>query len=291
MSTGVIKNANLNQTDTKELILQYLYKNTNQKIRFNHITRMDTVDEIRDTDYIICPRYSGVRSWIVIFRNGNNYYFVDFPKHSQFKRDDLVIHPVNTSVISDMYNGTIMEGIFFIRDDKKNLVIDEVYSLCGQSQANKPKHVRLDDLSHFLCNNLNASPDISISVTKYFRINSDSLRDLFELIKSDEDIREIIFYPNRSGKKIYNYTIVETDRKDHYIEYSIFKMTKTRNTDVYRLYDVNTGEKIGIAHVPDIGTSKTCKKWFADNKVEDLVVRCQLDQYHDRWVPIEMIDS
>lgn len=287
-----IKNANLGSPEIKKKILKFLYSsNINLNPKYEIIANENDLNNIRDGDYIICPRFSGTRSWIIFFHTGNYYYAVNFPKNSRRKRENLFIHPIDMSVSKEFYRGTIMEGIFFRIDEKKYLVIDEVYILAGENQLLKPKDDRLNNLTQFIKMSTNINPNYYMYVSQYFNINKKSLRELYDKIKADIKIKELIFYPKIYGGKIYNYTIIDIDLVDNIIKLAKFKMQKTASADVYNLLSITSGNKIDIAYIPDIDTSKKCKQWFKDNKSKELLVQCQMDMEKNKWIPLELVEE
>ncbi|XWV24826.1 mg600 protein [Tupanvirus deep ocean] len=287
-----VKNANLGSREVKNKILKYLYSsNINLNLKYEIITNIKDLDNIKDNDYIICPRFGGTRSWILFFQIDNNYYAVNFPKHSQRKKEDLYIHPIEMSVSKQFYRGTIMEGIFFKMDEKKYLVVDEVYMLEGQNQLLKPKDDRLNYLKKYFQTYTNINENYYMYVSQYFTLSKSSLKELYEKIKSDPKIQDIIFYPKIFGRKIYNYTIIDSDLVDNVIKLSQFYMQKTASPDVFNLLAPNSKNKIDIAYIPDTYTSKMCRQWFKDNKAKELLVKCQMDMEKKKWVPIELVEQ
>lgn len=286
------KNAELSTADTKNKILGYLYK-SGIKIDTRHesILSMKDMDNIRDGDYVICPRFTGTRSWIIFFSIDESYFAVSFPKHSQRKREEIRIYPIDISVRKNFYRGTIMEGIYFRNGDIKNLIIDEVYILAGENQCFKPKNDRLANLAKHIKTSVSASPNFSISVTQVYSINEKSLKNLYEKIKTEPSIQEIIFYPKTYGLKIYSYTILDTDSIDNIIKITQFNLQKTTSPDVYNLLSLENKTKIGIAYIPDMETSKKCKQWFKDYKKKILLVKCQLHTEKQKWIPMEMVEN
>lgn len=285
------KNIDLNSTTIKNKILKYLYGKINTQTEFKNITSEEDLNDIRDNDYIICPRFNGVRSWIIFFQIEDNYYAVNFPKHSQKKKYDLFIHPIDINVSKDFYHGTIMEGIFYKINENCYLIIDEVYYLAGQNQLLKPKDDRLEQLSYFLTANIVFNPTYNMQISQFFQVNKKNLKELYTKIKSDTKIQEIIFYPKTFGRKIYNYTIMDYDLIDNVIKLSTFRFQKTTSPDVYNLLTVSSGKKLDIAYIPDMETSKKCKQWFKDNKVKELLVRCQMNMDKKKWIPLEIIED
>lgn len=287
-----IKNAKLNTREVKNLILKYLHSSgINLNTKFEMISSEKDLNNIRDNEYIICPRITGTRSWIILFHVDENYYAVSFPKHSQHKREDIRIFPIDITMGPEFYRGTIMEGIFFRMDEKRLLIIDEVYVLAGENQLLKPKDDRLNYLSEYFKRNININQNFLMYVSQYYTLTKSSLKELYEKIKADPKIQDIIFYPKLYSQKIYSYTIIDIDLIDNIIKLAQFIMEKTANPDVYNLYALTTKNKIDIAYIPDMATSKKCKQWFKDNKAIRLIVKCQLDNDKKKWIPIEMIEQ
>lgn len=284
------KNINLDSEKIKNKILQYLYKSIDINVKHNIIINKKDLDIIKRGDYIICPKYEGTRIWIIFCQIDDIYYAINFPKHNQRKKIELIMYPINIYAIKEMYSGTILEGIYFKVEQNKFLIIDEVYFLAGQNQLLKPKDDRLDYLTKYFLNNIEQIPNYQMYVTKYFQINNESIQELYEKIKSDTKIQEIIFYPKIYGRNIYSYTIIDDDIIDDIIQITKFILQKTTNPDVYNLLSLKTKNKIGIAYIPDIETSKKCKQWFKDNKSKELIVKCKMDHNNKKWMPVELVE-
>lgn len=290
--TTNIKNFNINSDEIKNRILKYLYTNgINTEVRYANVSSEKDLDVIKNNDYIICPRYVGTRSWVILFNVGINYYAVNFPKHGQHKRTDIVIHPIEMAFGKAFYQGTIMEGIYYRNDNNKHIIIDEIYTLCGENQIFKPKEDRLGTLKLHFKKNVASSPNFSMTVVNHYEINAPSLKDLHEKIKNNPNVQEIIFYPKKYGDKIYSYTILDSDLMDNIIETSCFYLEKTSSPDVYNLLATKTKNKIDIAYVPTLEASIRCKSWFKNKKIKEILVKCQYDYSFKKWIPMEIIEE
>lgn len=296
-----IKNHNLNNPEVKMCILKYLRSKINSNTKFYPITKQSDLTVIRDDSYIVCPRLNGTRIWIIFFHVGANYYAVYFPKKNQFigsnsnpnlysdiNPEHIGIFAINIDAHPDIYKGTVMEGIDYKYNDECYLIVDEIYYLEGQNQLLKPKDDRLNKLlviqnqDKFTMKN-----KFRLCVSNFYYKNKSDITILYDKIRSNPDIQEIIFYPMIYGRPIYTYTILDSDLKDDVINVSNFKMHRPENADVYKLFDLNTGKKIGIAYIPDIETSKKCKEWFKKKSIKKLIVKCKLDCEKDKWIPLE----
>ncbi|MEM0354037.1 MAG: hypothetical protein QXW79_00510 [Thermoplasmata archaeon] len=280
------KNQNLNLPNVRKKIFRYVYQYVKTELYFETISSNKDLDYIRNNDYIICPEFNGTRVLIIFVRFGNQYYAVNF-----FKRKNGNIHPIDITVSKEFYNGTIMEGIFFRMDEKRYLIVDEVYLLAGHNQLLKSKDDRLTELSTFIVKNTIINPKYNMYVSQFFHIDKEGLSSLYEKIKSDPKIQRIIFYPKIYGKKIYCYTIIDDDLVDQIIKTALFHMQSTPNPDVYYLFSPNSKIKSGIAYIPDIETSKKCKMWFKIKKSKELLVRCKMDMDKKKWIPLELVSE
>lgn len=292
------KNINLDSITVKNKILHNLYRN---KIKMHDkiqtIIDTESLDQIKNNDYIICPRFAGTRSWIMFLKIDDVHYAVNFPKQNYRKQSELKIHPIDIGVISDFYNGTIMEGIYYKIMDERFLIIDEIYVLSGKNQLIKAKDDRLDDVSKYITENTKQNPKFHMYVCKYYRIIEKNLKELYDKIKGDNKIQDIIFYPKIYGRKIYQYTIIDIDLIDDVIKLGTFKLQKTNVPDVYNIVSLKTEKKIDIAYIPDIETSKKCKEWFKSvktnkkTKLKELTVRCKKIYETGKWLPLEIVET
>lgn len=281
------KNINLNNKQQRNKILKYLYSSVNPKINPVSITCQDDIEKIRDYEYIICPKISGINVWIVFIKIDDIYYAVTFAKAEKIK-DIRYMNPIDIAVHKDFYTGTIMDGIYYEHNNSKYLIILEVYLLSGKNILLKPKIDRLYYLSQYISKNSSRRPNYQIYVTKYYLCDRNSLKDLYDKIKNDSLIRELIFYPSNFGNKIYCYRIVADDLTDEKIVIQSFIMQKTINSDVYNLIDLDTNKKIGIAYIPDMECSQKCKLWFKHKKIKELTVNCKLHENKNKWIPFEL---
>lgn len=281
-----VKNFNLKSREVKNAILKYLYQSSvNLELKYEKINSDDDIMQIKNNDYIVCPRVVGVRSWILFLKINEHYYAVNFPKHGERKKESLKIHPIELCVSKTLYRGTIMEGIFYKNENKKYLIIDEVYKLAGENQLIKSKDDRLFNLVNIFQQMIQSNPQYLIHVSKFYNINKVSLLELYNKVKIDNSIQELIFYPKLHGRKIYSYTIMEDDLIDDIIKISQFIMQKTPNPDVYNLLSLTDNTKIDIAYIPNMECSKKCKQWYREHKTNELTIECQFDSIKKKWIP------
>jgi hypothetical protein len=282
-----IKNKDLDKPSIRDKIIKYYHNNfPNTKTEYKYIKSEKDLNYIRENNYLICPQMSGVRVIVIFFREKNRYYAVNFHK-DKLKRNNIQIYPIEIPVIEKFYNGTIMEGIYFKFDKKKFLIIDQIYKLYGEDQTMKSRSDRIFFLSRKLKTDIIINPEYTMLTAQLYSIDKRSLEDLYEKIKINPNIRELAFVPNDFEGTVYLYSIISSDLIDDIVKYSKLIIQKTKTSDVYHLLDTVSRKRIGIAHIPDMKTSKMCKEWFKTCKKKELVVRCLFDSVKNTWIPIE----
>ena len=284
------KNIRLYDPKIQDRIFKYLKSKVTYKPKMLNLTKKSEFDEIKDNDYILCPEYEGVRSWIMFFRMEDCYYAVNFPKYNEGSGKKSAIYPADVMVHKDLYNGTIMEGVYYKSNDgNRYLVIDEIYMYCGQDQLLRSKQDRLEILSKCI-KKFEQNFKFHIYPSLYYKIDKSQLSSLFSNICADEFIRNVIFYPSMIGRNIYRYTIIETDRKEDVVDVSSFIMQKTPNPDVYDLYkSSDSKKKLGIAYISDTAASKKWRAEFKESGKDKLTVKCNYVASKKKWQPIEVI--
>jgi len=280
------KNNRLDDIATKKMLYQYLFEKINDKNHHINISNTEELNVIRKKGYLVCPGNYGTRSWILFVKIKDDYYAVNFSKNTHINK--VKIFPIQITACQDVYNGTIMEGVYMINNGVPSLVIDDVYYLAGKTQLLKSKDDRLSELSQYAHKNFGGNPKFNIGICHFYDINKKNLEDLYNEIKYDNTIQEIIFYPKMYGGKIYRYVILSEDVIDNVVKTMRFIMKKTNKPDEYKLFDIESSEKIDIAIIPDMITSKKCKRWYKDNKTDTLNVTCQYLFDRKKWLPIEI---
>jgi hypothetical protein len=270
------------------VILKFLYENVLKDDLHYPILNDKDLKIIRDDEYLMCPKYNGVRTWIIFFKKNNIYYGVNFPKHSQEKRKELQIFPVESAVHKKLYRGTIMEGTYFRIDNIKYIYIDEIYLLAGEMQLSKNKSDRLKIIKDTLYDCVEKKPSFKFFVVPHYQVGKNEIINFYNKIKNDNKIHSILFFPELYGKRIFQYVIVDDDKTDDIDYISRFYMKNTDKPDVFELYTIEN-EKYGIAYIPNTETSKMCESWFPKKK--KILVNCKLNLMKNKWVPFEVLDE
>jgi len=284
------KNENIDTIPIKRKIIKYLMERVKTRSLPMRIANKNDLDHIEGGDYIVCPQYEGTRSWIIFVSFDQDIYAVSFPKRRTYDFELTKIFPIDIVADPSIYSGTIMEGIYNVTNGIKTFIVDDMYYLAGQLQITKSKDHRLQYASDSIRKLFGGSSNFRICVAYCYQIQKNELESLYNRIKTDSMINEIIFYPKLYGVKIYKYIIMSDDVIDKIIKTNAFVMRKTKKSDIYELLDITTNKKIDIAIIPDMHTSKMCKKWFVHNKTDTLTVKCQYIFDKKKWMPLKIIN-
>lgn len=171
MHRAIIKNKDLNMLSVKQMIVKYTYDMVNDSVKPINITKISDITEIRNKDYIACPKYFGERSWMIFIKLNGCYYAVTFFKqHRRNLINSIRLMPVEISVDEEMYNGTIIEGIYSITGGIITFIIDEIYYLAGKLQLLKPKDDRLKDFADYAYTKFGGSPNYNVHFCHHYQI-------------------------------------------------------------------------------------------------------------------------
>jgi hypothetical protein len=285
---SISKNRDLGQPSVKDSIIKYFLSKVALDYQVRPIESEQDLKIIKDNEYTITPKYRGQKSWIVFIKLGEyNYYAISFPKN-KLNAKDLQLYPINLMIEKRIYDGTIMEGVYYSNSmGNKVLIIDEIYYLEGRDMLRERRDVRLDLTSKYFQENIERSLDYQIYVCTHTSNHKDNLKNLFDLTKNDQQIEGWMFYPSYYHKQlqIYYYEIKLTDLSEEVTQFAMFHMKKTNVTDIYELYD--SKQKIGNAHVPNMDSTKKFKSWYAGGTSE-IKVKCKYNNEINKWTPVEL---
>lgn len=268
----------------KNDIFDYLRDNIYSPIKFVNLTNLDVIDTMQPNDYIITPEKDGNRGWIVFTIINKIYFAVYVPKNDRDKN----IYAIDIQAKQNIYKGTILECTHVIECKCHQYIVDEAHCALGIPVTDMIKYDRLQKIENIFATDIMQSNNNKMYVTKYYQINKEKIELLYMNIKSDPSISKIILHPNNSNKRAYIYTLSDSDRIDQTVVYGNIVLQKTKNTDVYNVYDP---DKNGIALIPDTTTSKMCKEWFKKNKTGFVLTKSKFDIKRQKWIPVAIIES
>lgn len=189
-----------------------------------------------------------------------------------------------------LYFNTVFDGKIIKNDS--TFLISDCYYLNGEDMHAIELKTKFNIINNIL-NDLEINFNLKlVTLYKY----SDIPKLIFENMKNiNFKINGLIFLPNYSGKfYIYvNDTEFENIKNNNQIQINIntnsecdFFIKKTKIPDVYELFFDNSygNVKEGIAHIPNMVTSKYCKELL---KNQDMVkIKCVKSVKFNKWVPL-----
>lgn len=300
-----------------ETILKNLYKSLQlAKVRYVEIKEEKNILEVKSTPHFVTYHVLGFNYLLFLTNiNGKNLNLMISKNELKYYMhqnniNDLKIFTIKLKLPIHYYNDTLFDGKL-----KKPDIVDEVnstyiiydcYKLCGQDMYNIEMDKKHEILNKKL-NEINIGSQISHNdklvqnmTLKLLPLYSDNdLQEiLFNKIKQDKKINGLMFLPILSGK-YYIYTNesefnklremdsnIQTNKP--IITDSIYEFTITRKNipDVYELY-IETDNGIfreGLAHIPDIHTSRYCKNLFVTQ--DKVRIKCIKSMKFNKWVPL-----
>jgi len=287
----VSKNENIDAEIIKSRILKFLYSHVPKVISFVEITKEAQMTTI-DKSFKMVPELIGVRSWIVFFHHGDQYYAINFPKVSDSyrKKTEWNVYALNISARKELYQGTIMEGIYTRSSSNRYLIVDDVYFYKGINVKLKQFSERMKIIHEFVDKGFKKTSDINIYPANVFPVIKDGMTRLFNDMKINPAIRRVVFVPPEIVKTKMFYTVIKTDLIDDIIRTAKLLMVRTKNKtkDIYHLYQKNE-QKIGLASIPTLELSETICDWYREAKTSKIIVKCHFENQRQKWIPMEYL--
>lgn len=211
-----------NFEETKNRILDYLYdKLEMSEYKYNIIKNISDLYDLPNNKYYVSSNSCGVNSFLIFTQHQDNYYsyYVDRRSISYekqyLKKKEVRAKEINISVSKELYNGTILDGIWIdeelsqnCRNNKnknKYFIITDVFEFCGKKFVALDYKIKMN----FLNLNFNDFYDkdksnIKLIIQKPYELNNiDKLFSEYISKKSKEhNIKGISFYPLYSGTKL-----------------------------------------------------------------------------------------
>jgi hypothetical protein len=286
------KNIELDNQITRNILFRYFDSFNIKNYKIIRITKNEDIMNIKRNDYNIYPAYNGARVWLMLYSYNNIYYFVSFSRHILAKRSTTTIFPINNGASKKLYSGTLMEATYFSDNNKKFFIVNDIHCISNEDQSLVDRCEKIKIMKNIFRNNEIVQHDnCIIRVGDNYKIDKFALGDMYEKIKLNPSISEIMFYPNMTDGTIYHYTITPEDIKDKHIRGCVFLLRK-KKSDAYEVINTKTLRKIDLAYIPDLQTSKMCAGWFKDNlHTKELLVMCYFDNEQNKWIPKYLADD
>ena len=315
-NTVKINNINLTLVNKNlySSILDKLYKCINlSKCYYQILNDNIYLNELKKTEYNVTYHIQGFNYMMFMTTINNKPFHCLISKKelkiylSQNNINDIKIYTFNMKTSNMyLYFNTVFDGKIIKSDN--TFMITDCYYLNGEDMHGIELKTKFNIINNILNDILELNFNIKlITLYKY----SDIPNLIFEKMKSlNLKINGLIFLPNYSGK-FYIYvndnefdniknnqanieTNIETNlqiNKNLQINtnlnlYCEFFIKKTKIPDVYELYFESSygNVKEGIAHIPNMKTSKYCKELL---QYQDMIkIKCVKSIKFKKWVPL-----
>jgi hypothetical protein len=298
-NTIKINNINLTLVNKNlySIILEQLYQKLNfSKCYYQIINDNIHLNELKKTEYNVTYHIQGF-NYIIFMTTINKkaYHFLISKKElkiflSQNNLNDIKIYTFNMKTTNMfLYYGTIFDGKI-IKNDNTFMIYD-CYYLNGEDMHGIELKTKFNIINNILSDITQLNFNIKlISLHKYIDIP----KLVFEYVKkSNIKINGLVFLPNYSGKFYIYVNDIEFNNIKNNTQLQInsnsecdFIIKKTKIPDVYELFhdSIYGYIKEGIAHIPNMITSRHCKNLLKEKDVEK--IKCIKSIKFNKWVPI-----
>lgn len=230
--------------------------------------------------------------------------------NNQMKQRTFIITDVYTfrgkNMLTDKIQYKIMNLVAYLkanlRDDKMNNIILTVNKLYEPDQIENFLK-ELPDRKEYNIKGLSFYPEMSGTklIFMFDNNNRTNKMDLKQEIKQNNK-QEIKFnnlsFNNLSSEHPDKKVSIRYVCKSDDPVYATFELKKTKDTDVYKLYLVETvkkdnktilkSKKMGIAFIPTTECSIMCKEAFIKNVNSRVLMKCKFINDKNKWEPVEI---
>lgn len=314
----------INDLSIKNKIIHYLFNTVNlSKFRYVMLENIQHLETLKKNPNFVSPNFKGY-NYILLFTKINNssYCVAIDKKRMSYHKDKINVKQINMYKLKIMTKPSLFNGSIFdcklIRSKKYIMLIKDCYKIMN----NDLLHMKMDDKMNYL----NSIIENQITDCSYFDFkinklyNYDNLETLVNEVipKCKLEIQGLIFYPKFSGiTTIFINKKNNTSRNNVVFEckdevYDILKnlakvlsertysyekegntknleLKKTNTVDVYNVCEIENGERIGIAHIPNLKISRYCQDTFKD--CNNAIFKCVYNNDYNKWIPLSTCNN
>ena len=298
------------------------------KHRFIMLNNVSKLDFLKENEHYVSPSFKGFNYFLIFTMIEGKKYCVaiDRRKLSYHKdQNDLktvFMVRVNVKTNDTMFSGSIFDGKLVESNKKYIFLIQDCFYLMGKKILDMEMEEKMAHLDNILKTHF---ADLSVCTNFSFKLNKlckyDGLENLINVIIPSCNIPcfGLVFFPKLSGisiihieKKVDKIDIdsnqtqlVESKTYEliyNFVDYlknrtySYEKGNKTRKLwlsksnipDVYNISEKENGDRIDIAHIPNIKISHMCDAQVLEDKPTKF--NCVYHTKFKKWIPVS-IDS
>tara|TARA_B100001094_G_scaffold331602_1_gene400535 strand:+ start:3732 stop:4682 length:951 start_codon:yes stop_codon:yes gene_type:complete len=287
---------NITNDEFKKVIVDKLKeKNTNILDKINYYNDKIHKKELLNSEYIFSYKTKGNNYILFITKINNKKYcfFIDKKINKGYIYPRILL--VHYRFKDHIYNDTIFNGELVVNNQKEwYFYICNIKYYCGQSLYKYNIYDKLNNIKNILSNNYISDKNIEpcmIKLKQYYPLNKINMK-----LNKDMIGIEFIHY---SGNKYIFYSFNNIQKKRQYKNPShlnndkIFKISKTNNIDIYKLYCMKKKSlyDIGYARI-DSNNSNYLYNYFKDKNISHKkTICCNYNKYFKKWTPIKFVDK
>jgi len=277
----------------KKKIINYLDSNVDKfKLTENLILQEDDLLTIKNSSYVAIPNIVGEDYIFVSVKLQDIFYVILIEKKTlknmeNINYNDLNMISIRIRLTSDVYKGTIFDGRIINFGGCSGFIINKIYKLYGKDIQDNSIYETYKDIEKFIEESYIIDSNMNSILFKLNRIYE--LNELDKLINekipnSKFEFSSIDFIAEDLSKTYrYYYTNQDLQLKE------AIMFGKLISTDVIELFtkdENNKIKRIGIAHIPDIKTSRLCNEHISSSDLN--LLKCKLDYRFKKWIPYEI---
>ena len=241
--------------------------------------------------YVVTPGQSGCQVWLMTVILSGVHYAVAIPCADLQGRRGPRVWPLDIQFTARAYQGTLLRGVSYREGQTRHYVVEDIYQCYGRSTLRQSRSRRMEELRTFINQAIRMTETMRLHRALLYETRDlQSMTSLVRRVREDGLVRlqSLVFSPESWGGPVYIYYPTPADLGGQGDQYTVCLMRASGQPDVYLLTGLG-GEEMGVASVPDLQTSRSCREMLAGET--QVRVRCRLDTRTDKWIPISVESS
>jgi hypothetical protein len=296
------------------------------KHRFIMLNNIKKLEFLKDNEHFVSPSFKGFNYFLIFMMLDGKKYCVAIDRRKlSYHKDQLDIKfvfmvKVIAKVSENIFSGTIFDGKLIESNNKYVFLLQDCFFLMGKKIIDLDMEQKMSHLDNILKIHF-SEPNICSNFT--FKLNKlckyQEIENLITNVIPNCNIvsQGLVFYPKFSGISIIhiekkqekleietNQTqVIESKTYDliyNFVDYlktrtypyekgakiRKFWLSKSNIPDVYNISEKENGERIDIAHIPNIKISHMCSEKIDENK--PCKFNCVYHTKFKKWIPVSV---
>lgn len=205
------KNVLSKQEKIKQQLIEYIYETiTLRNFDYEILKVKSNLELLVQNKFFASVNFHGSSCLLVFVKINNCYYSYLIDRNTlsyNYKKtvlENVKITNVNIKLTSDIYDGTIFDGIYSFVG--KTFIITDTYFFKGEDFTGIEMEKKISVITNYLSEscNKNSDDDLVLAINEIYPLNKTEhiIKSVIPKLSSNIKVKGLTFFPEKSGKKL-----------------------------------------------------------------------------------------